>query len=505
MVGARPRRRAAGSAHRRSSRSTAIPAWTSPALVGRTPRSTSRTTPSSTWNAAAKSSAEILAMIGRNLTDDRVFGVHGPLRDRRVLPTATTLGALAARSRARAGRPIDPGRLGRLTGPGRRTSLRARRSGAVGDPAAAARGAPNWHAENGDEEASASTSAASSSSGGPPTATSAPSSTRIDYVLDTNTGVARRRADHRRSVPRRPWNARSRPVPRRAVLRPRRVGRPVDEERLDLDRPSDELRLVLRLRAGRELACSSRPAGGVVEIPAMDLVLSRPRELLGEKTFRALRGRVPHPLRLPRHDGRRQPVPAGPPAHRLHPEQFGMHYTQDESYYLLDADDGCGRVPRASKTRHRPRRDARRTCRRRRIGQHPFEAEKYREPVPGAQARSFLDPGRHGARFGANSMVLEISATPFIFTFKLWDWGAAAARRRSRGPSMSSTAAENIQWDRDTALGAGQPARPGRGRSPRRGPCARSARACTNSNSSRCGATGSPTRPATTPTAPSTC
>ena len=47
-------------------------------------------------------------------------------------------------------------------------------------------------------------------------------------------------------------------------------------------------------------------------------------------------------------------------------------------------------------------------------------------------------------------MVLEISATPYIFTFKLWDWGRPGLDGRPR-PIHLEHGVANIQWTRDTA------------------------------------------------------
>ena len=46
-------------------------------------------------------------------------------------------------------------------------------------------------------------------------------------------------------------------------------------------------------------------------------------------------------------------------------------------------------------------------------------------------------------------MVLEISATPYIFTFKLWDWGRVGLDGIPR-PVHIEHGLKNIQWERTT-------------------------------------------------------
>jgi hypothetical protein len=46
-------------------------------------------------------------------------------------------------------------------------------------------------------------------------------------------------------------------------------------------------------------------------------------------------------------------------------------------------------------------------------------------------------------------MVLEISATPYIFTFKLWDWARLGMNGLPR-PIHLRHGLANIQWDRDS-------------------------------------------------------
>ena len=47
-------------------------------------------------------------------------------------------------------------------------------------------------------------------------------------------------------------------------------------------------------------------------------------------------------------------------------------------------------------------------------------------------------------------MVLEISATPYIFTFKMWDWNRLGLDGKPR-PVHLEHALANIQWERDGA------------------------------------------------------
>ena len=182
-----------------------------------------------------------------------------------------------------------------------------------------------------------------------------------------------------------------------------------------------------------------------VEIPALDLVLYRPTELLGERV-RARFGEE-FPIRFDFLDT----MGGGNLSLQVHPlpsqirEEFGWGYTQDESYYLLDAEPDAT-VYLGLREDVDPDRmladlqDAQE-------GKSDFPAERHVNILPARKHDHFLIPAGTVHCSGAGSMVLEISATPFIFTFKLWDWGRLGLDGLPR-PINIERGRRAIRWDR---------------------------------------------------------
>ena len=159
----------------------------------------------------------------------------------------------------------------------------------------------------------------------------------------------------------------------------------------------------------------------MVEVPAVDLVYRHPRELLGEAVH--ARFGAEFPIRFDILDT----MGGGNLSLQVHPlteyiqDRFGMHYTQDESYYVLDAAEGSSvflglrdEVDRAAMVRD---------LRRAQGGGVAFPDERYVSRWPARKHDHFLIPAGTVHASGKDCVVLEISATPYLFTFKLWDWG----------------------------------------------------------------------------------
>lgn len=79
----------------------------------------------------------------------------------------------------------------------------------------------------------------------------------------------------------------------------------------------------------------------------------------------------------------------------------------------------------------------------------PFDAEKYVNRWPAKKHDHYLIPGGTIHCSGAGAMVLEISSTPSIFTFKLWDWGRLGLDGLPR-PINIGHGSKVIQWERQT-------------------------------------------------------
>lgn len=181
------------------------------------------------------------------------------------------------------------------------------------------------------------------------------------------------------------------------------------------------------------------------EIPSINLVFYKPKELMGDKVHARFGDEFP--IRFDFLDT----MEGGNLSLQVHPlteyiqEKFGMHYTQDESYYILEAEDDAHVFLGL-----RDDVDPEKMIRDLSYAQENatvFNAEKHVQKFDIKKHDHVLIPAGTVHCSGKNSMVLEISATPYIFTFKLYDWGRMGMDGKPR-PINIKHGEKVIDWSR---------------------------------------------------------
>jgi len=191
--------------------------------------------------------------------------------------------------------------------------------------------------------------------------------------------------------------------------------------------------------------------GRRVQSPALPLVHRHPLEVLGRDVYATFGAEFP--IRFDMLDT----MEGGNLSLQVHPlcdyirATFGMRYTQDESYYLLDAGPGAqvylglrAGVDRAHLS----------AALRAANTEGTFAADRFVAAWPARKHDHFSIPAGTIHCSGRDNLVLEISATPYIFTFKLWDWGRLGLDGLPR-PTHLEHGLANIQWDRTNDWVAG--------------------------------------------------
>jgi mannose-6-phosphate isomerase class I len=101
-------------------------------------------------------------------------------------------------------------------------------------------------------------------------------------------------------------------------------------------------------------------------------------------------------------------------------ETFGLPYTQDETYYIVDTTPGAEIFLglRTDADLDAFRAEAERA-------EDPgleLDPDRYLQTHPAVQHRLYLIPAGTAHASGAGNLVLEISATPYLYTLRFYDW-----------------------------------------------------------------------------------
>jgi mannose-6-phosphate isomerase class I len=184
----------------------------------------------------------------------------------------------------------------------------------------------------------------------------------------------------------------------------------------------------------------------VFELPAIVLVHEEPELLLGETVCD--RFGAEFPIRFDFLDT----VNGGNLSLQVHPgeayisEHFGMPYTQDESYYMLHCEPDS--VIYLGLKEEANREAMTRALEEANCGGDSFPADEFVAKWGTKKHDHFSIPAGTVHCSGEGNVVLEISATPYIFTFKLWDWGRTGLDGLPR-PIHLKHGLANIRWDRN--------------------------------------------------------